>query len=49
MLISVTYDSDSETKGEIRDDENNILNYIEELLESDYHERFKIRVKKIQL
>ena len=49
MLLSVTYESDSETRGEINDDETNLLNYLEELIDSDYHERFKLKLKRLRL
>jgi hypothetical protein len=50
MLISVTFETDSETKGELIDDENRIIDYLEELIDSDYHDRFeKIKLKRIRL
>ena len=50
MLVSVTFETDSETKGELIDDENRIVDYLEELIDSDYHERFGIiKLKRIRL
>lgn len=49
MLLSVTYESDAETRDEINDDEAKLLEYLEELVESDHHERFNVKFKRLRL
>jgi hypothetical protein len=53
MYIEVTYkseDSDikaSQTKKEIKDEKKRVLNYIKELIESDFHETYKLKIKEL--
>jgi hypothetical protein len=50
MLVSVTYETDSETKSEIRNDEKQLIDYLEALVDSDFHDMFgRIKFKKITL
>lgn len=49
MLLSVTYETDSETREEINNDEATLLNYLEELVEADHHARFNLKFKRLRL
>lgn len=52
LIIDVTYtseDSDinvTQTKKELRDEENRVIEYIRELIEFDFHEKYKLKLKK---
>lgn len=54
LTINVTYtseDSDinvTQTKKELREEENRVIEYLRELIESDFHERYKLRIKKVK-
>jgi hypothetical protein len=52
LTINVTYtseDSDdnvTQTKKELREEENRVVEYLKELIEFDFHERYKLKIKK---
>jgi len=53
MYIEVTYkseDSDikvTQTKKEIKDEKKRVLNYLKELIELDFHETYKLKIKEL--
>jgi len=52
LTINVTYTSEdsndnvTQTKKELREEENRVIEYIKELIESDFHERYKLKIKR---
>jgi hypothetical protein len=52
LTINVSYtseDSDdcvTQTKKELREEENRVIEYLRELIEFDFHERYKLKIKR---
>lgn len=52
MYIEVIYNSEdsdvnvTQTKKELKEEERRVLNYLKELIESDFHERYKLKIKE---
>jgi len=49
MYIEVSYvpEYPSETKSEDKKQRKQVLNYIKEVIEFDFHERYKIKIKEL--
>jgi hypothetical protein len=50
LTISVNYtpEDSNQTKKEIGKEENRVIEYIKELIESDFHETFNLKIKKFK-
>jgi hypothetical protein len=54
ITIDVSYtseDSDinvTQTKKELREEENRVIRYIRELIEDDFHQTYKLKIKKVK-
>lgn len=54
LKVLVSYNSEdsdtnvTQTKKELREEEKRVIEYLRELIESDFHERYKLKVKKIK-
>ena len=48
LIIDVTYTLENSeiTKKELKDEENRVIEYIRELIESDFHETYNLKIKR---
>jgi hypothetical protein len=53
MYIEVSYKSEdsnervTQTKKELKEEKKRVLNYIKELIDFDFHEKYKLKIKEL--